>query len=146
MKKIENTVVYQCEWCGKKSASAGGMKFHEKTCWQNPANKRMCFNCRNFHDKYPETDEEANAGRPFKLETNIKIDIRHEEFETGHAWFERIKKTVTPYNYVCKLENKPMLNPYKTGKDIVEGLVENGWTIMPTYNEGCPNFKKRETK
>ena len=157
MKIIRNVVVYQCEWCGKKSVSAGGMSNHEKFCWQNPANKRMCFNCEHFHDKYPETlcndstDPLAllNAepeDRPMTLKVDIVVGEKHTEFDTGYIWVDEKTITVTPYNYECKLNGNHMLNPYKTRKDIVDGLVGEGFVVMPTYKEGCPNFKKRETK
>ena len=48
MKILENTTIYQCEYCGRISLSNGGTKYHERFCKKNlniPTSSADCFSC-----------------------------------------------------------------------------------------------------
>lgn len=70
--KTSTGKIYTCDYCGKKSVSAGGMALHEKACTNNPINDTLCKNCSHCL-RYDSFD---NNSYP-RAETEFSCDINH---------------------------------------------------------------------
>ena len=93
--------VYYCDYCKKHGLAKGAMKRHELLCFNNPANKRPCFNCQHLTKK----EETETCGYQYNgAEINRKVN----------DFYCLAKKTFlyTPQNEIKdnmhEIDNEPM--------------------------------------
>lgn len=63
--KTETKKVYYCDHCRKHGLSKPKMEYHEKVCFNNPANSRECFYCKNLVKKEAEIAVDYCNGSEF---------------------------------------------------------------------------------
>lgn len=99
-------VIYQCEYCGKKSAWKHVITNHEKICKKKPVNMHKCF-------QYCAHLEKEQGG----LEKEHYSDV-FEDFDYEEAAQFKFKCAITnKYMYSYKLERNQIAN-----KERIKGL------------------------
>lgn len=97
--------VYYCQFCKKHGLSKQKMEYHEKTCNQNPENKRACHDCiildkkdiRVYYDTW-HGEESVVKSCLFCNKRNVflyphKVELKKNWFEFGDELNEPMPKT-----------------------------------------------------
>nr|DAU53606.1 MAG TPA: zinc finger domain protein [Caudoviricetes sp.] len=119
---------YRCSYCGKLFLTERGcVKHEEKYCNKLPCNIAACYSCK----WYKETGQTTTITR-----TGFASLAGHEyEYE----------KTVC-VNICLKHHNAKMFNSFHASAELVDDAENSGFRIMPTMEEGCLNYKKKENE
>lgn len=146
MKLLENTTIYQCEYCNKISLSKGGMAVHEKHCKNNPANHLLCASCK-FCEK--EVKEEADE-KPCEYCSDFYSDgftelDGYREPPCCHAYFgeENCKKFKYTTTFTCLKDGKKMYSPKvdKLPKELRQAVLASCEKPMANEIVGCEYYK-----
>lgn len=134
MKKIINTTIYKCEYCGKVSENAGAMHHHEHSCHKNPANMPQCWFefCKHFTDTgEKEKLVRYSGGGGYDYAGNCE-----ERWEVGSDIPVRKCAACGKKLYT------PLVGNWK--KEILSKMED--WIKMPTIDEEqCPYFENPGT-
>lgn len=108
MKVLENTKVYQCEYCGRISLSQSGTKYHERFCKKNPnipTPGAACFSCSLLKVVDAENARPDCSGCYYL----------YSEYDTGYSHCERGSEDCPrqPKNFICAKTGKKMYYAYR---------------------------------
>lgn len=108
MKILDNTTIYQCEYCGRISLSKGGTKYHERFCKKNPnipSAGADCFSCSLLKVVDADGERPDCHGCAF----------RYFECDTGYSDCEKDWEDCQrqPKNFICTKTGKKMYYAYK---------------------------------
>ena len=108
MKVLTDVKIYQCEYCGKVSLSAGGIKYHESFCKKNPTIPTAgadCFSCSLLKVVDAENERTDCHGCMY----------RYFEWDTGYSECEKGEENChrQPKNFICTKTGKKMYYAYK---------------------------------
>lgn len=115
---------YRCSYCGKLFLTERGcVKHEEKYCGKSPRNLAACYSCK----WYKETEQTATITRTgFYLQTEYEKEIH--------------------VNVCLKYHNAKMFNSFHASEELIEDAENGGFRIMPTMEEGCLDYKKKENE
>lgn len=119
---------YRCSYCGKLFLTERGcVKHEEKYCGKIPRNIAACYSCK----WYKETGQTTT------------ITITGLPPLAGHE--QEYEKTVR-VNICLKHHNAKMFNSFHASAELVDDAENSGLCIMPTMEEGCLDYKKKENE
>lgn len=117
---------YRCSHCGRLFLTERGcVKHEEKYCNKSPCNIAACYSCK----WYKETGQTTT------------ITITGLPPLAGHEY----EKTVR-VNICLKHHNAKMFNSFHASEKLVADAENGGFCIMPTMEEGCLDYKKKENE
>ena len=118
---------YRCSYCGKLFLTERGcVKHEEKYCGKSPYNLAACYSCK----WYKETEQTATitrttfypqTGREHEYEKEIHVNI-------------------------CLKHHAKMFNSFHASEKLVDDAENGGFRIMPTREEGCLDYKKKNNE
>lgn len=107
----ETKEIYKCEYCKKLYQLKHFAEKHEESCFHNPKNKRVCFDCNHLIKKKetlyfdrpdgPEYKKEVDLFYCGKLELFLyppKVENKKNWFDLGDDLNEPMKKECEFYN------------------------------------------------
>lgn len=129
MKVLENTKVYQCEYCGRISLSQSGTKTHERFCKKNPnipTPGADCFSCSLLKVIDAENERPDCRGCVY----------RYFEYDTGYSHCEKGWEDCPrqPKNFICTKTGKKMYYGYKVHRMCKEkrnAIISRCDCVMP---------------
>lgn len=125
--KLYEKKVYECEYCGKISKSAGAMTLHERRCRKNPNVRPLCWKCKHCHSEYNGLEQKTEA-----------IEWLQGYTYTGGE----IEGSCVLNVVVCDCDKKKMFNTLGIkNENLQEELLNRDWKCSPTESEGCEHFK-----
>ena len=119
---------YRCSHCGKLFLTERGcIKHEEKYCNKSPCNIAACYSCK----WYKETEQTTTITRTgFHPLTGYEYEYEKE----------------VRINLCLKHHNAQMFNSFHASEEFIEDAKNGGFCIMPTMEEGCLGYKKKENE
>lgn len=119
---------YRCSYCGKLFLTGRGcVKHEEKYCGKSPCNLAACYSCK----WYKETEQTTTIPKTWFNPLTGR--------EYGYGKEVRI-------NLCLKYHNAKMFNSFHASEKLIEDAENSGFRIMPTMEEGCLDYKKKENE
>lgn len=119
---------YRCSYCGKLFLTGRGcVKHEEKYCGKSPCNLAACYSCK----WYKETEQTTTIPKTWFNPLTGR--------EYGYGKEVRI-------NLCLKYHNAKMFNSFHASEELIEDAENGGFRIMPTMEEGCLDYKKKENE
>lgn len=123
---VKRVTAFRCSFCGKVLLTERGCVAHEERfCSKSPNNLAACYSCK----WYQHTDKF----------TTITREGMHPM--TGHEY--QYTKDIQ-INICLKYNNAKMFNSFHASEELVEDAENNDFRIMPTMQEGCLDYQKKE--
>jgi hypothetical protein len=123
---MEKVTAFRCSFCGKILLTEKGCVAHEERfCGKSPHNLAACYSCK----WYKQTEQ-------FTTITRVGNNPL-----TGHE-FEYEKEI--QINICLKYNNAKMFNSFHASEELIDDAENNGFRIMPTMEEGCLDYKKKD--
>lgn len=119
---------YRCSYCGKLFLTERGCVKHEgKYYGKSPCNLAACYSCK----WYKETEQT----------TTIPKTWFHPQTGREHEYEKEIH-----VNVCLKYHNAKMFNSFHASEELIDDAENGGFRIMPTMEEGCLDYKKKENE
>lgn len=118
---------YQCSYCGKLFLTERGcIKHEERFCSKSPHNLAACYSCK----WYKQTEQYMTITR-----------VCYNPLTGCDSEYEKEVQINICLKYHAKL-----FNSFHASEELIDDVENNGLRIMPTMEEGCLDYKKKENE